>query len=212
MSAALAVCMEAFDETRRGVDRLVRLSMLSHYYYARKAIGKPCQPPVGLELEDGLTTAIERGFCEYDAYPDGTSARDGCPKRPFLRLTPKHRLLGQSSEPLGYRKLSATGSADAWIDSLRHAYPLILSFQWNSSYQNIARGRSVLASSRRPHFGRHAVAVIGFDSTDDQFIIKDSRGSSFGANGLWRLPRELTRSQMFEEVYAITGVHYVRET
>jgi hypothetical protein len=181
-----------------------RLSPLYHYWQTRLRLGKEKQL-IDLTLRDGLQEAVDSGICADETHSpqfdrDGaltapsSEAHESARERRLALIDPIHET------PAYFRVVGAS----QWVTALRNRMPLVVGFWVTSSYHAITQDNPVHGPVplEQSTFG-HCVAVLGYHESTSRFLVKDSRGQSWGLNGTWWLPYSAVNADLVESAFAL---------
>lgn len=203
VSCAISVCLEILGQ-RQGDG--IRLSPLFHYWVARDSA-----QTTGLELREGLKAAVAFGICSYSLHPQPMTAQgaDSLPTKDAYEDAEARKL--SSYDPrLGrpaYFRLPAADRIRAWQEALSEGWPLLIGFFATDGYfamDSANRVNQGPAGAQSAY--RHAAVAVGFDEDQRNFLVKDSRGESFGPQGIWWLPYAVADSETVEEAWTLTQI------
>jgi hypothetical protein len=93
-----------------------------------------------------------------------------------------------------------------WRMRIRRSQPVLFGFFLSPQYEAILDGTTNVLAMPTSEGRGHAALVIGFDDAAQQFTIRDSRGTSIGPDGTWKLPYSLLPPGFIFESWAITAL------
>lgn len=209
VSCAIAAAMEIVDAK---IGSVTELSELFHYFLARSS--KVRLSSINFRL--GLKTALNYGIAprEYHLYPVSNATpmkREDAlmpPSSEAINAAKNHRISYDIiRNTLRYRKIPNYNKVELWKAAIQRRNPVIFGFWMTEAYLNIR--------SEEPYHGvikemtasdGHAALAIGYDEQIKSFLIKDSRGASFGKAGTWWLNYSLVETDLVNESWIIEGV------
>lgn len=95
------------------------------------------------------------------------------------------------------------------IDALNNGYPVVIGFDVYPSFLKINKtGMMVYPDKKKERcIGGHAVLLVGYDSTAQHYIVRNSWGTSWGDNGYFYMPfRVIQDSTMSADFWIIKSV------
>lgn len=196
VSCAIGAAMEARDPS------MPALAPLFHFFFA----GGQGAIESGLTIPRAQGALLQRGICAL-ARHSYDIARANVSLRPSVAAVQDgftRRLLDRSAGTLLWRPVSIATSPTPLLRHLAAGFPVILGLQPNAPYLALKQSNPVLDDSRPPFSSvGHAAAVIGYDGVERVFIVQDSRGLSFGAQGQWFLPYDRCTSPFIVLAFAL---------
>lgn len=203
VSTTVASCMEAID-AQHGDS--VRLSPLFNYFVARP---NPAALP-DLELRDGLLAAVHTGICAWALHevPFTAAGARLRPSAAALRDAERQRIAGPPAPLRPPRFHSVSNDPKEWRGALAMGMPLAIGFWMTPAYRALTAANPVHGAATGRSDKGHAVSVLGYDDQRRVFIVKDSRGAEFGAQGLWFLPYGLLADGVVHEAWAVEKLNY----
>lgn len=196
-SCALSACVEGLR------TEVPELSPLFHYRMSGGRVGAR-----GLTADAALAGGRIHGFCLQSLHPPAITGQGLSIPASQLAIddATKRRLRNRQGHPL-WRASGFPDRVHSWRSALNRRHPVFLAIATDSPYWDLGSpGVTTWVPSTAPPGGDgdHAVAVLGYDDDARQFIVQDSRGSSFGAGGQWFLSyRDAARSNRITESYEI---------
>lgn len=160
--------------------RFVDLSRLFVYYNAR-LYDNLVDQDVGAYTRDGIKAVNQYGICSELLWPyivDKFSAAPGVD----CYLDAKNRII---------KKYYRIRSRKDMVYALNEEYPVIISMSvYNSFYDLELPGKKTLAmpTSWDDIIGGHAVCVVGYDLSSNEFICRNSFGLDWGEEGYFYMP------------------------
>lgn len=192
---------------RRG-DPDVHLSELYHYYRARAGSSVLSS----LDFRTALNVA-SRGISTYAAHPwpaprGSQMTRADAFERPTLAAnTAASRYKIAFNPVLGRMAYSHVPDHDRvlrWRAALAANFPVVVGFWMTEAYRAITPAapqhlpRPAVASREG-----HAVVAYGYDDHAEAFLMRDSRGAGWGANGSWWLSYDDVDTDLVEESWVV---------
>ncbi|MBN1515404.1 C1 family peptidase, partial [Candidatus Sumerlaeota bacterium] len=188
VSCAITTCIEILDNEEIE-DETQRLSVLHHYYHARKS-----KRDLGsVMIRKGLNVASSKGICPFEYHPYPISIENAM-RKPTLeanRAAKNNRIIYDAA--MGsycYRNILYVRDINNWRSALRAKRPIVFGFWLTRCYCEINTNDPIHGSvASIPSNGTgHAVLAVGYDDAAKQIIVQDSRGAGFADEGYWYLP------------------------
>lgn len=207
--SALAALLE-FHELRTRPNAGYEPSRLCWYYLTRELQGTE-RADAGASFRDALKMVNDEGVCDEVDWPFDVTCVTVAPEWATYESTPRSRRIG-------YRRVPQTLEALKYCltHELPVACGLSVYTSFESSVtrrtgqvtlpacaQDLAdvpvappkddnHGNASTAldadDDDDAHLGGHAVVLVGYDDTEQQFIVRNSQGASWGANGYGFVP------------------------
>lgn len=174
-------------------------SRLFIYYNERLLEGTVNEDP-GANLRDGIKTLNKDGACPEDMWPYNISQYRVKPPDAAYKAALQDRATGY------YRvNVDATSIKTA----IASGYPVIAGISVYSSFETnaVTRTGKVPMPGRHDYLlGGHAVLIVGFDEATQQFIVRNSWGTSWGDNGYFYLPYAYAVPSLMNDLWVITTI------
>lgn len=157
-------------------------------YYNERAIEGTVDQDSGAFLRDGIKSLARQGVCPEKEWPYRTSAFR---KKP----TPACYADAKKYEITSYHRINTT---DEMRTCLAGGFPFVFGFTVYSSFESAAVARSgVLNIPTRNEtvVGGHAVMAVGYDDTQQRFIVRNSWGADWGQRGYFTMPYDYLQSR-----------------
>lgn len=217
VSVTIVTCMEILD-AQIMKDGFTPLSVLFHYYAARKYAGKDIRNFGDLTFQDGFRAVLQYGICARKRHPSEITP-DNARLRPSdaaFRNADHHKIARDRYHRWQYRQIKDLNLFDMWREILDARHPIALGLWLTDAYHDLPQTGAVHGIPYSRTSVCHAVTVIGYnnqkrDAEGEEkgaFLIKDSRGPHFGNNGCWWLPYKLVNKSLIYQSWTITGVNY----
>lgn len=170
-------------------------SRLFIYYNERLIEGNPNQDS-GSSISDSIQSVVKYGFCNENIWVYDTCKIFNQPDHPAYEQAYKHRCKE-------YRQLSLYDVQPC----LASGHPFIIGFQVYQSFESpyvSYSGVVPMPGFGERYLGGHAVLVVGYDDPKQQFICRNSWGTSWGMNGYFRLPYQyLADSKLASDFWTV---------
>lgn len=165
-------------------------------YYNERLIEGTTQQDVGASISDSVRSVVQYGFCNENIWLYDISKVLIEPQKASYDQALRHR--ASSYRQLGLNDL---------LPCLASGYPFIIGFQVYSSFESpqvSATGIMPMPQWGDQHLGGHAVLVVGYDIYNQQFIVRNSWGVSWGMGGYFRMPFQyLSNPQLASDFWTI---------
>jgi hypothetical protein len=208
VSIVVATCMEALDAQR---GRTIELSPLYHYYIARS---NPNELNV-LDARTALQAASTIGICRRELHHPPFTAEGAAtsPSDAARADGERQRLAGYDVSSMRMQYSIVGGIAGSRVEGCKAAIargvPVMLAFWVTSAYRALSALKPVHGPPPRERSDDgHAVTLLGYDDARGSFLVKDSRGASFGKNGHWQMPYSVVESPLVHEAWVLERIQY----
>ncbi len=211
VSCAITTAMEIIDAKKGSVTEM---SELFHYYLSR--INK--YRLSAIDFRQGFQTAVDHGVAprEYHPYPkfrvSPMKRKDALepPSQDAIEAAENYKIAFDNViKVFRYHSIPSFDRTEFWKAIIQKQNPVIFAFYMTEAYSNITPENpyhgSIEGMTSRPSNG-HAVVVIGYDEQIKSFLIKDSRGASFGKEGSWWLSYSLVETNLVMESWVIEEI------
>jgi len=182
---AVAGAIELINKKNRIVNEVSRLFI---YYYERLLIGT-VNYDSGAYIRDGIKATNRWGAPLENLWPYNISKFKTAPNSAAVQDAAKRKVT------LYERALDF----NACINALANGYPVIIGFTVYSSFVsgNWDRTTAVMpypnTRSERV-LGGHAVLLVGYNSSTQRFIVKNSWGTNWGDKGYFYMPYQVIQN------------------
>lgn len=160
--------------------QFVPRSRLFAYYNARWAEGGQ-KVDGGATLRDMVSGLSNFGICTEDIWPYDTTQVLTRPTNDCFNKAVPNRI----------RLYARLNTLDDMLMCLAAGYPFIFGFSVYESFESDAVATSgvlKLPSSQEEMVGGHAVCAVGYDRTNEWFIVRNSWGPTWGQQGYFTIP------------------------
>lgn len=162
-------------------DQLVDLSRLFLYYNARRLTGD-IDEDIGAYISTAIDAVKTYGLCREDLWPYDINKFDAEPGYICYRDARK-RTVSNVYEITSHAEI---------IDMLDRQYPVVVGVAVYSGFDRISNQSTTLSlpqSSEEP-MGSHAMCIVGYDDSKQQFLLRNSFGDDWGEGGYFWIPYE----------------------
>ncbi|HMK30896.1 MAG TPA: C1 family peptidase [Terriglobales bacterium] len=188
-----------FDQRKLNLKEFVP-SRLFIYYNERKIEGTVDQDS-GARIRDGIKTTVKTGVCPESDWPYIIQQFVGPPPPQTLVDAPKNRAIS-------YHRV--TQSLNQMKGCLAEGYPFVFGFTVYDSFESpqVAKtGQVPMPAPGENQIGGHAVVAVGYDDSQQRFIVRNSWGDAWGMKGYCTMPYAyLADSSYSSDFWTIRGV------
>lgn len=197
---AIAEAIEMlYNKNKKKVD----LSRLFIYYYTRLIEGT-VKYDSGAYIRNGIKACNHYGAPLESLWPYNISKFKSAPSSVAVTDASKRKIT----------RYERASNFNACIDALTNGYPVVVGFLVYSSFMS----SSVMRTGIMPYpntrseklLGGHAVLLVGYDNTNQRFIVKNSWGQGWGDRGYFYMPYQVIQNtRMSDDFWVIKGVNIV---
>lgn len=188
-----------FDQMKQKNKHFVP-SRLFIYYNERKIEGT-INEDSGASLSDGVMCVHTVGVVPEDMWPYDISK---------FKVTPSAELYKQAKRHVAGQYKRVTQNLTQLKTCLSQGCPISFGFSVFSSFQSEAVAKTGFVPMPKPgeeNLGGHAVLLVGYDDSKKCFIVRNSWGANWGANGYFYLPYAyVTNPQLSGDFWTIINV------
>jgi C1A family cysteine protease len=151
-------------------------------YYNERVIEGTVRSDSGAQIRDGIKTVASQGVCPETDWPyDITKFEQKPPAKAYTDAMSDRAVSYQSliQDPTQMKGCLASG------------YPFVFGFTVYESFEGPAvaqSGHAPMPSPSERAIGGHAVMAIGYDDSNQWFVVRNSWGPSWGLKGYFTLP------------------------
>ena len=170
-----------FNEMKQGENGATTPSRL-FIYYNERAMEGTVNSDAGGQIRDGVKSVNQQGAPPETDWPyDITKFAEKPPQKAYDDAAQHESVLYQRLTPiLGQLK-----------GCLASGFPFVLGFVVYESFesQQVAQtGEASLPQAGEQQIGGHAVLAVGYDESQQRFLIRNSWGAGWGMGGYFTLP------------------------
>jgi C1A family cysteine protease len=157
-------------------------------YYNERVIEGTVDQDSGAFLRDGIKSLAKQGVCPEEEWPYRITAFRRKPTLACYADAKKHEITS-------YHRINTT---DEMRTCLAEGFPFVFGFTVYSSFESATVARSGalnMPTKNERVVGGHAVMAVGYDDTQQRFIIRNSWGTDWGQKGYFTMPYEYLGSR-----------------
>lgn len=197
---AIAEAIEMlYNKNKKKVD----LSRLFIYYYTRLIEGT-VKYDSGAYIRNGIKSCNHYGAPLESLWPYNISKFRSAPSSVAVKDASKRKIT----------RYERALNFNACIDALTNGYPVVIGFLVYSSFMSSSVARTGIMpypnTRSEKLLGGHAVLLVGYDNTNQRFIVKNSWGQGWGDRGYFYMPyKVIQNTRMSDDFWVIKGVNIV---
>ena len=189
-----------FDEMKQKSQNVFTPSRL-FIYYNERVIEGTVNTDSGAMLRDGIKSVSGEGVCPEDEWPYDPSKFTDKPSDQCYSDAAKHKVSS-------YQRL--VQDLNQLKGCLAAGYPFVFGFTVYDSFESqevASSGHVPLPAPGEQELGGHAVMAVGYDDSNQWFLIRNSWGTSWGMQGYFTLPYSyLTQASLSSDFWTIRMV------
>lgn len=151
-------------------------------YYNERAIEGTVDSDSGAQIRDGIKSVGSQGDCPETSWPYDISKFADKPPQSCYDDAVQHKAVQYERTIRDLNQMKGC---------LASGYPFVFGFTVYQSFesQDVAQtGHAPMPSASEQAVGGHAVVAVGYDDTQNWFIVRNSWGASWGMKGYFTLP------------------------
>lgn len=177
------------------LDHRLNPSRLFLYYHAREQIGTTGWDS-GATIRDTIKVLAALGACQETLWPY-------IPFHLTDEPTPEAHAAAIKHRALSYQRL--TWDRPTLQRVLMAGYPFVFGFTVYASFASIGRdGIMPVPKPTERILGGHAVLAVGYDARRSRWIVRNSWGAGWGAEGYFYMPFECLVPSMSDDLWVLT--------
>jgi C1A family cysteine protease len=186
--AAASNCYELMVKRQYPLE-FAELSKLFIYYNARYIDGT-VEEDIGASLRSTLKGLQKYGVCNESLWPYDISKfnirpPESCYAAATFRAIPQ------------YRRLI---TIDNMLNALNDYMPILIGISIFESFNNVSIDNPTVTVLENDYpLDSHAMTVVGYNTTSQQFLVKNSWGTNWGMNGYCYIPFDYMKEHAFEK-------------
>lgn len=186
-----------FDQMKEGLKQVFTPSRLFIYYNERVMEGT-VDSDSGAMIRDGIKSVSKQGACPESEWPYDIAKFKTKPTAKCYTDASKH-------QAVLYQRL--VHNLNQMKGCLASGYPFVFGFSVYESFesQQVAQTGTVpMPAPGEQQLGGHAVLAVGYDDTQQRFIVRNSWGFGWGMKGYFTMPYSyLTEASLASDFWTI---------
>jgi C1A family cysteine protease len=151
-------------------------------YYNERVIEGTVDTDSGAQIRDGIKSVATQGDCPETLWPYDITK---------FAVKPPPQCYSQALKFTAVKYQRLTQTANQFKGCLASGYPFVFGFTVYDSFESkqVAQtGHAPMPSPSDTVVGGHAVMAVGYDDSQNWFIVRNSWGPGWGMNGYFTLP------------------------
>lgn len=171
-------------------DEFVELSRLFVYYNARMLEENVEEDAGVFYMRNAFKGCNHYGLCTEQLWPYNTEKFAEKPTEMAYSDAEQRRI----------PKYATVTGINNMLEVLNLAYPIVIGMDTYASFMLLDSANSVMSmpGATEEYIGGHAMVILGYNLADQQFLVKNSFGREWGADGYCRMPFDYTMKYVFE--------------
>jgi C1A family cysteine protease len=195
---AIAGAIELLDKR---IGKNLDVSRLFIYYYERVYIGT-VNYDSGAYIRDGIKTCYTYGAPVENLWPYNITKFKTVPVAAAITDAAKRKVTS-------YQKAT---DFNAVMDAITSGYPVVVGFDVYSSFQSASVARTGVMpypnTKTEKLLGGHAVLIVGYNKTNNTFIVRNSWGTGWGDKGYFYMPFQVIQNtSMSSDFWIVKSVN-----
>lgn len=170
-------------------------------YYLERAIEGTINQDSGAQIRDGLKVVNKYGCCDEALWKYNIRAFATKPSQTAFKAAASHTAT---------QYLKVEQKLTDIIACLASGYPVVFGFTVYDAFESeeVAKtGILKMPTSAEKPIGGHCVTLVGYDKAKNQFLVRNSWGTSWGQDGYFWMPFEyVTNSNLSDDFWTIRVV------
>jgi C1A family cysteine protease len=167
-------------------------------YYNERVIEHTVNSDSGAMIRDGIKSVAKQGDAPETEWPYDITK---------FTVKPPANVYNDAKKHTAVQYQSVTQDLTQMRGCLASGYPFVLGFTVYQSFesQEVAQtGVVPMPSSNEQTVGGHAVLAVGYDDSQQRFIVRNSWGADWGMKGYFTMPYAyLTQSNLSDDFWTI---------
>jgi C1A family cysteine protease len=190
----------AIELLHKRQSRTLDISRLFIYYYERKFIGT-VNYDSGAYIRDGIKACYTYGAPTENLWPYNISKFKMQPHKTAIVDALKRKVTSYQ-RALDFNQV---------IDSITSGYPVTIGFNVYSSFDSPAVAKTGIMPypnvNKERLLGGHAVLIVGYNKTNNTFIVRNSWGTRWGDKGYFYMPFQVIQNtSMSRDFWVIKSI------
>jgi C1A family cysteine protease len=151
-------------------------------YYNERVIEGTVNSDSGAQIRDGIKVVVKEGDCPESEWPYNIAKFTNKPSASCYKDARKHRAVQ-------YQRL--VQNANQLKGCLASGYPFVYGFTVYDSFESQQVAKTGIVPMPAPGeqvLGGHAVVAVGYDDSQQRFIVRNSWGTTWGMKGYFSVP------------------------
>jgi C1A family cysteine protease len=190
----------AIELLHKRQNRTLDISRLFIYYYERKFIGT-VNYDSGAYIRDGIKACYTYGAPTENLWPYNISKFKMQPHKTAIVDALKRKVTSYQ-RALDFNQV---------MDSITSGYPVTIGFNVYSSFDSPTVAKTGIMSypnvNKERFLGGHAVLIVGYNKTNNTFIVRNSWGTRWGDRGYFYMPFQVIQNnRMSSDFWVIKSI------
>jgi C1A family cysteine protease len=199
---AIAGAME-YERGRQGLSDFIPSRLF--VYYNERALEGTVSSDSGAVIRDGIKVVNSNGVCPETLWPYDIGM--------FAVKPPKHCFVAAATDKaVQYEAIQTLGDLK---DAIASNLSVVFGFTVYQSFESQAVAHSGVLPMPKPGeatVGGHAVVAVGYSDGENQVIVRNSWGASWGDHGYFYMPYQyMTGSKASSDSSPINGTHLAND-
>lgn len=180
-------------------------------YYNERVIENDVALDNGAQIRDGIKSVVAQGVCAEQLWPysDKNTDPSPCPTCAYAEKPPANCYTQAKTHTVKlYQRLNQV--LGTLKGCLAAGYPFVFGFTVYESFESQAVASTGIVPMPAPSekiVGGHAVVAVGYDDAKQEFIVRNSWGTSWGIKGYFMMPYAyVTDSNLADDLWTIQSV------
>jgi C1A family cysteine protease len=149
-------------------------------YYNERVIEKNVRCDTGAQIRDGMKSVVSQGACPENMWPYVIDEWSDQPPDSCYQTAQQHRAIQYQSLMQDLNQMKAC---------LASGRPFIFGFTVYDSFRSVGQtGHATVPGPGEGILGGHAVLAVGYDDSQQWFIVRNSWGANWGLQGYFTMP------------------------
>ena len=204
---AIAGAIE-FDQKKQGLPEFTP-SRLFIYYNERVLEGTPPSVDSGAQIRDGIKSVASQGVCKETSWPysDQNTNPNPCPSCKYAKKPTAACYTEATAHKITVYQRLNSAVISTLKGCLAGGFPFVFGFTVYESFESPQVAKTGIVPMPGPQekvVGGHAVVAVGYDDVKQQFIVRNSWGTSWGLKGYFMMPYGyLTNTNLADDFWTI---------
>src|SRR5580704_8996112 len=167
-------------------------------YYNERVIENTVASDSGAQIRDGIKSVANQGFCPETDWPYNIAK---------FAAKPPQKAYTDASTDLATSYQRVPQIANQMKGCLASGYPFVFAFSVYQSFESpqVAKtGHVPMPGPSEKQIGGHAVLAVGYDDSNQWFLVRNSWGAGWGMKGYFTIPYAyLTDNNLSDDFWTI---------